>query len=249
MLVVLPACYTVPHTGRQSFILLPAGEEMEMGAAAFLDIKSKERISSDPGVKARVQRIGERIARVAGDDLPGAKWEFVVFDAPETINAFALPGGKVGVYTGLLNLAESDDEVATVIGHEIAHVTARHGSERWSQGAALAVGGVLLSETLLKDSSNRDGWIAAYGAGSTIGVLLPFSRMNESEADEIGLVYAAKAGYDPRAAIRFWEKMAEASKGRSKPPEILSTHPSDSTRIDRLREMMPRILPYFRAGG
>jgi len=220
-----------------------------MGAAAFLDIKGKERISTDPVANARVQRIGGRIAAIAGDDLPGAVWEFVVFDAPDTVNAFALPGGKVGVYTGLLKLADSDDEIATVIGHEIAHVTARHGSERWTQGAAVAVGGILLSETLLKENKNKEGWLAAYGAGTTVGVLLPFSRLNESEADEIGLVYAARAGYDPRASIRFWEKMAEASATKAKPPEILSTHPSDATRINKLREMMPRILPLYTPSG
>lgn len=245
LIAVACGCYTVPHTGRRSLILLPAGQEMEMGAAAFLDIKSKEKVSTDPIANDRVRRIGERIAAAAGDDLPGAKWEFVVFDAPDTVNAFALPGGKVGVYTGLLKLADSDDEVATVMGHEIAHVTARHGSERWSQSAAVAVGGVLLSETVLKDNENKNAWLGAYGAGAAVGVLLPYSRLNESEADEIGLVYAAKAGYDPRAAIAFWQKMAKAAEGKARPPEILSTHPSDATRIGRLQEMMPSIMPYY----
>jgi len=247
-LAFLAGCYTVPHTGRKSFIVLPASEEAAMGATAFLDIKGKEKISTDRVANERVTQIGERIAAVAGDDLPNAKWEFVVFDASETVNAFALPGGKVGVYTGLLKLADSDDEIAIVMGHEIAHATARHGSERWSQGAALALGGVVLSETVLKDNKNREGWLAAYGAGATVGVLLPYSRLNESEADEIGLVYAARAGYDPRAAITFWEKMAAEAAGKRKPPEFLSTHPSDETRIRRLREMMPRILPYYTGG-
>jgi predicted Zn-dependent protease len=246
-LALLAGCYTVPQTGRKSFIVLPASQEASMGATAFLDIKSKEKISSDPVANGRVTRIGERIAAVASDDLPDAKWEFVVFDEPETVNAFALPGGKVGVYTGLLKLAASDDEIAVVMGHEIAHATARHGSERWSQSAAVAVGGALLSETVLKDNKNREGWLAAYGAGATVGVLLPYSRLNESEADEIGLVYAARAGYDPRAAITFWEKMAAVAAGKGKPPEFLSTHPSDETRIRRLREMMPRILPLYEA--
>lgn len=220
-----------------------------MGAAAFVGIKEKERISDDPVANSRIARIGQRIAAVAGRDLPNAEWEFVVFDAPDTVNAFALPGGKVGVYTGLIKLAESDDEIATVIGHEIAHVTARHGSERWSQGIAVALGGVLLSETVLRDNENRGAWLAAYGVGTTVGVLLPYSRLNESEADEIGLAYAAKAGYDPRAAIRFWEKMAANSEGKARPPEILSTHPSDATRIYRLRAMMPRMLEYYNPDG
>lgn len=246
-LAFLAGCYTVPHTGRKSFIMLPASEEAAMGATAFLDIKGREKISADPVANERVTRIGERIAAVASEDLPNAKWEFVVFDAPDTVNAFALPGGKVGVYTGLLRLAASDDEIAVVMGHEIAHATARHGSERWSQSAAVAIGGVLLSETVLKDNKNREGWLAAYGAGATVGVLLPYSRLNESEADEIGLVYTARAGFDPRAAITFWEKMAAEAAGKGKPPEFLSTHPSDETRIGRLRELMPKVLPLYEA--
>ena len=243
---LLPGCYTVPVTGRKAFIAVPVGQEAAMGAATFTDIKGKEKISNDPVANDRVRRIGERIAAVAGKDLPNANWEFVVFDAPDTINAFALPGGKVGVYTGLLKVAGSDDEIAVVMGHEIAHVTARHGSERMTQAAAVALGGILLSESVLKDNEHRDEWLAAYGVGATVGLLLPYSRLDESEADHIGLVYAARAGYDPRAAITFWRKMAGESAKRAKPPEILSTHPSDETRIRRLQEMMPDILKEYR---
>ncbi len=241
----LAGCYTVPETGRTALNLLPARQEIAMGASAFSEIKTREKVSEDGAKIATVDRIGARIARVVGDAVPGAQWEFVVFDNPAA-NAFALPGGKVGVYTGLFDVARNDDELAVVIGHEIAHVTARHGAERVSQGVLLAAGGVALDVALQdKDGGTRNAVLAAYGLGSTVGVALPFSRFNESEADEIGLIYAARAGYDPRAAIGFWKNMQAQTEGKAKPPEWLSTHPSDKTRIRRLEEMMPRMIEIY----
>lgn len=242
IVLALAGCYTVPETGRSSLILVSPGEEMQMGAAAFTDIKAKEKISSDVEANARVRRIGQRIAEAVGDALPGAKWEFVVFDEPKTVNAFALPGGKVGVYTGLLNLAESDDEVAIVMGHEIAHVTARHGAERMSQGllAGLIGAGV---EVASEDSKYRDVARVLYGAGAA-GATLAFSRGNESEADYIGLRYAAKAGYNPTAAVTFWRKMAAAKDGKQ-PWKWISTHPPHAERIADLQRWMPQVLPIY----
>jgi predicted Zn-dependent protease len=216
--------------------------DVAQGAAAFAEIKAKERISTDPVQNARVQRIGRRIAMAVGDALPGANWEFVVFDAPKTLNAFALPGGKVGIYTGLLNLVESDDEIAMVMGHEIAHVTARHGAERVSQGMMVAVGGLVLDAST-KEKKNHDLLLAGYGLAATGGILA-FSRAHESEADFIGLRYAARAGYDPRAAITFWRKMAQAGSP-SKVPVFLSTHPSHDRRIADLRNWVPQVLPLY----
>lgn len=241
-LVVLAGCYTVPETGRKSLMIVSPGEEVKMGAAAFADIRTKEKVSTDVEANGRVQRIGRRIAESVGDALPGAQWEFVVFDADDTVNAFALPGGKVGVYTGLLNLAGSDDEVATVIGHEIAHVTARHGAERMSQGllAGLVGAGV---EVATEDSRHRDLARVLYGVGAT-GATLAFSRGNESEADYIGLRYAARAGYDPRAAVTFWRKMAKAKDGKQ-PWKWISTHPPDVERIAALQKWMPEVLPLY----
>jgi predicted Zn-dependent protease len=241
-LLVLAGCYTVPETGRKSLMIVSPGEEMKMGAAAFADIRTKEKVSTDVAANGRVQRIGRRIAESVGDALPGAKWEFVVFDADETVNAFALPGGKVGVYTGLLKLAESDDEVATVIGHEIAHVTARHGAERMSQGVAAGLigAGVALGT---EDAKYRDAIRAAYGVAAT-GVTLAYSRGNESEADYIGLRYAARAGYDPRAAVTFWQKMAKAKEGKQ-PWKWISTHPPDAERIADLKKWMPEVVPLY----
>lgn len=242
-LAFFSGCYTVPETGRQSFII-PMGDEVSQGAAAFAEMKRKEAVSRNPVYNERVQRIGARIAESVGSDLPSAKWEFVVFDEPKTINAFALPGGKVGVYSGLLVLAVTDDELAIVMGHEIGHVTARHGAERMSKGVVAAVLGVALDATT-QESKNHDLVLAAYGLGAG-GAMLKFSRDNETEADLIGIRYAAKAGYDPRAAITFWKKM-EKEKTGGRLPVILSTHPSDERRIADLERWMPETLPLYEA--
>jgi predicted Zn-dependent protease len=242
-LLIFSGCYTVPETGRQAFII-PMGDEVSQGEAAFAAVKSKETVSRNPLYNERVQRIGARIAEAVGSDLPTAKWEFVVFDEPKTINAFALPGGKVGVYSGLLGLAVTDDELAIVMGHEIAHVTARHGAERMSKGAVAALVGVALDATT-QESRNHGLILAAYGLGAG-GAMLKFSRDNESEADLIGIRYAAKAGYDPRAAITFWRKM-EKEKTGGRPPVFLSTHPSDERRIADLERKMPETLPLYEA--
>ncbi|HEX2901719.1 MAG TPA: M48 family metallopeptidase, partial [Bacteroidia bacterium] len=240
--LALAGCYTVPETGRSAMIMISPGEETEMGAAAFADIRAKEKISHDAAANERVRRVGQRIAEAVGNALPTAKWEFVVFDEPKTVNAFALPGGKVGVYTGLLDLATSDDELAMVMGHEIGHVTARHGAERMSQGLVAGVIGAGVG-IATDDSRNRDLWRVGYGLAAA-GATLAFSRSHESEADFIGLRYAAKAGYDPHAAITFWQKMAKAKDG-AQPPKWLSTHPTHADRIADLQRWVPEVLPVY----
>ncbi|MFT3828776.1 MAG: M48 family metallopeptidase [Opitutaceae bacterium] len=237
-------CTTVPETGRRQLMLIGPAEEAQMGLSAFADIKNQQPISHDAAANARVQRVGARIAPAVGRDLPNAEWEFVVFES-EQVNAFALPGGKVGVYTGLLALAGSDDELAAVMGHEIAHVSARHGAERTSQqlGAALLGVGVTVATD---DAKYRDQIRLAYGLAAT-GTVLKYSRDHESEADHIGLLYMARAGYDPAAAIGFWRKMAAKSKGGSWMPEWLSTHPSDETRIRQLEAWLPEVRPVYEA--
>ena len=244
VLAVLSGCATVPETGRRQLMLIDAAQEAQMGLSAFADLKSRQPICYDPVANERVRRIGARIAPAVGRDLPNAEWEFVVFEASE-VNAFALPGGKVGVYTGLLDFADSDDELAAVMGHEIAHVSARHGAERASQqlGAALLGAGV---EVATEDAKHRDAIRVAYGLVAT-GAVLKYSRDHESEADRIGLLYMARAGYDPAAAIRFWRKMAAREQSGLRLPEWLSTHPADETRIARLERWLPEMMPIYEA--
>jgi len=241
VLLGLPACATVQETGRKQVILMSPEQEASMGFQAFAEIKKQEKISTDPAVNARIQRIGKRIAGAVGRDLPNAQWEFVVFESDQ-LNAFALPGGKVGFYTGLIKLAESDDEIAVVMGHEIAHVTSRHGAERQSQALLIGLGGVALGAGLRNDE-NREYWMLAYGVGSTLGSLA-YSRDHETEADVVGLRFAARAGYDPRAAASFWRKMATKETG-GRPPKLLSTHPPTADRIANLERMAPALMPLY----
>lgn len=216
-----------------------------MGAQSFAQIKQQEQISHESLANERVRRVGERIARVVGNQLPGAQWEFVVFESDE-LNAFALPGGKVGVYTGLLNLASSDDELASVMGHEIGHVVARHGGKRMTEssliGAVGSVGAALVDSKYGSEKSSM--FMMAYGGISTVGFVLPHSQGDESEADIMGLQYAAQAGYDSRAAITFWKKMS-AAKGASQVPAWLSTHPADARRIADLKAAAPRYVALY----
>lgn len=244
VVLALAACYTVPETGRSSMILISPGEEAQMGATAFAETKAKEKISTNVDDIARVERVGRRIAEAVGSDLPTAKWEFVVFEDPKTVNAFALPGGKVGVYSGLLDLADSDAELAVVMGHEIGHVTARHGAERMSQGIVTGLIGVGVG-LASNNTRNQDLWRIGYGVAAA-GATLAFSRAHESEADYIGIRYAAKAGYDPRAAITFWQKMARTKDGATT-LKWLSTHPTHADRIADLQRAMPQVLPLYEA--
>lgn len=245
VLGLLTGCTTVKETGRSQLMLVSPSEEAKMGLSAFAQIKKEEKISTDPVLNARIQTIGKRIAVSVGREIPNAQWEFVVFDSP-AVNAFALPGGKVGVYTGLIKLSASDDEIAIVMGHEIAHVTSRHGAERTSQNYAfigVGLAAAVAMETQHVDPAKRNLALAAYGLGATVGYMLPYSRLHESEADSVGLRFAAGAGYDPRAAVTFWRKMA--AQGGAKPPEFLSTHPSDSTRIANLQALAPQYVPLY----
>jgi predicted Zn-dependent protease len=254
-LLLLAACYTNPVTGRKSVMLVSKGDELKLGADSFQEIRQKETVSSNSAYNARVTRVGQRIAQAVGDELPDAKWEFVVFESKE-VNAFALPGGKVGVYTGLLELAESDAELAIVMGHEIGHVIARHGAERMSEAMVIQGVGALGSavvEAKTDDPQTKQLFELAYGGATTLGRVLPHSRANESEADRMGAVYAARAGYDPRASITFWQKMvtqkqaAEKSGGGATGQlgALLSTHPADEKRIADLKALMPQVLPIY----
>ncbi|MFO8026424.1 MAG: M48 family metallopeptidase [Opitutales bacterium] len=236
----------MPQTGRSALHLVSPEALASMASSQFGELKQETPISRDPKMNAMVQRVGDRIAYAAGPDMPNAQWEFVVFDDDEQINAFAMPGGKVAIYSGLFDVVQSEADLAVVMGHEIAHVVAGHSAERVSQ-QMLAAGGALAlqigADQSDLSSSEKQLLMAAYGAGATMGVILPYSRLHESEADEIGLIYAAEAGYDPRVAIPFWQRM-EAQKSGS-PPEFLSTHPSGSTRMRKLEALMPRAVRIY----
>ncbi len=244
LLLFLAACAQVPGTGRSQLLLIPFDQERALGAQEFARLKAQLPRLQDPATQAMVERVGRRIAAVA--PLPGAQWEFVVFDAPDTANAFCLPGGKVGVYSGILRYTRDEGGLATVIGHEVAHAVARHGAERLSQLMLVELGGVVL-ERLLGDASPQQRRLiqTAYGLGTTLGVVLPYSRRQELEADRLGLMYMAEAGYDPRAAVAFWRRFAQAGAGK-RPPEFLSTHPAGERRIAQLERLLPQALARYR---
>ena len=243
-LLLLVACAKVPITNRTQLILLPRAFEMQLGASAYLSILESEKVSKNKHYARTVTRVGQRIAAVS--HTPNLKWQYTVFDNDKLVNAFALPGGKIGVYTGMMPVAKTDAGLATVMAHEVAHATARHGGERLTLGILLEMGSAALASAMKKkDEKTQSRVLAAYGIGSTLVVALPFSRKQESEADRIGLIYMAKAGYDPREAIPFWERMGAA--GRGAPPEFLSTHPGYRTRIKNLRKWMPEAMEYYEA--
>ena len=242
----LPGCATVPGTGRSQIMLVSAGEAAAMGERQFEQMKREIPISHDPQINAMVDRVGRNIASVV--DLPNADWEFVVFDKPDTANAFCLPGGKVGVYTGILDITQNEAGMATVIGHEVAHAVARHGSERLSQQLLVQMGGLALTQALHENSQlTQQLVLTAYGVGTTVGVILPYSRAQELEADHLGLLYMARAGYDPREALAFWQRFADyADQKGGQPPAFLSTHPVDEKRIEQIRKLMPEALKEYR---
>jgi predicted Zn-dependent protease len=234
----LVSCVT-NEAGRKQLMLISSSEITQLGINSFDQMKTNTPISKDPELNALVRRVGERIKSVVS--LPNAQWEFVVFESKEA-NAFCLPGGKIGVYTGILPITKDEEGLATVLGHEVAHATLDHGRERMSRGLALNVIGQGLG-SLVNAADPR--WTSAfgqlYGIGSQVGVELPHSREQESEADHRGLIYMAKAGYNPEASVAFWERFAAYIKqaGGSSTPSFLRTHPLDEVRIKQLKEWMP----------
>lgn len=235
--IALLACQSVPITGRSQLMLISEKEEVALGDEAYKKIMQKATVSRDQENIALVRRVGQRIATVA--DQPDYRWEFNLIE-DNTPNAFALPGGKVAVHTGILPITQDETGLAVVMGHEVAHALAHHGAERMSTGLLTQIGAVGVAAVLGGDPQAAKAVEAAFG----IGVMLPFSRSHESEADRIGLHLMAKAGYDPRAAVEFWKRMDTAAKGK-KPPEFLSTHPSDERRIKQIESWLPEVLPIY----
>lgn len=223
-------CATSP-TGRSQLVLMPDSEMSQMGLQAFTNIKKETPVETSRGTNSYVQCVGKAITREVG-----GSWEIVVF-RDDTANAFALPGGKIGVNTGLLKVAENQDQLATVIGHEVAHVQSQHSNERVSQQFAVEQGLGLISAIASPQTATGQTLMGLLGVGAQYGILLPYSRVQESEADILGLDLMAKAGFDPHESVKLWVNMGKAGGG--KPPEFLSTHPSDRTRISGLTAHMP----------
>ena len=241
------ACETVPITGRSQLVLIPEGTEVKMGFDSYQQILSKSKVSTDQRLNEQVTRVGRRIA--AATERNDYQWEFKVLEDPQ-VNAFCLPGGKVAVYTGMFPMARDDAGLAAVLGHEVAHAIARHGGERMSQQLAVEGLTAATAQTLLSGNDPRVTQLvgAALGAGATVGLLLPWSRAQESEADHLGLIYMAKAGYHPNAARDLWKRMAEGAGGASASSlqQFLSTHPQPATRVTQIEGWIPEALQYYR---
>lgn len=252
--VALVGCETNPYTGRKQLLMTSIGQEVQMGAQAFDQVKSdpKMKPSQDPREVEPVRRVAARIVEAAkrskyAEMAQQFQWEVTIIKDDKIANAFALPGGKMAVYTGIFPMAKTEAGLAAVMGHEVVHALARHGAERMSQGqltnTVLQVAGAAIGlsggNPLLGQAT-----MAALGAGAQVGVLLPFSRKHESEADYVGILLAADAGYDPRESVALWERMGQASGGGGQ-SEFLSTHPSHDTRIEQLKEWMPEAMAIY----
>ncbi len=246
------SCSKVPITGRKQLKLIPYSTMMEMGQTNYATfLKENPAINPPTRSSAEVSAVGVRISKAVekylrdnklGNKVEGYKWEFNVVDSPDA-NAWCMPGGKVVVYTGILPLTKDDAGLAVVMGHEIAHAIAEHGNERMSQQLAVEAAGIGLDIYMQqKPQQTRDIFMSAFGIGSQVG-MLGYSRQHELEADKLGLVFMAMAGYNPERAVSFWQDMSKV--GGNKPPEILSTHPSDAHRIDKVKEFLPEALKYY----
>jgi predicted Zn-dependent protease len=257
LVFVVAGCAEVGITGRKQFNFVPDSIITSMSAQQYSEFISQSNVVTGTPEAEMVQRVGARIEVAVNqyckehcdeDPFEGYKWEFNLVQDPN-INAFAMPGGKVVVYTGILPVAQTEAGLATVMGHEIAHVFAKHGSERMSQQLVVQLGGVALS-TALKNQpeATQSIFTSAFAVGSQVGLLLPYSRKHESEADHLGLIFMAMAGYDPQEAAAFWQRMATASGGGST-PELLSTHPANETRIKNLQDLVPEAMEYYKPAG
>lgn len=253
-LLLLVSCSTVPITERRQLDLVPAETMLPLSFDQYRQFLAEHEVVENTPEADAVKRTGARIQKAVerylaennlSDRLKGYEWEFNLIDDPQA-NAWAMPGGKVAIYTGILPLTMDENGLAVVMGHEIAHAVANHGDERMSQGLLAQLGGLALSAAISqKPAETQQLFMAAYGAGAQIGVLLPFSRLQESEADHLGLIFMAMAGYDPHGAVPFWQRMMESHDG-GRSPELLSTHPADRKRIENIQKLIPEAMKYYR---
>ena len=248
------ACATVPLTGRKQLDLVPDSQLNTMSYQEYSSVIGKAKLSTDQEKVNMVRRVGNRIAAASenlleekglGSEIKNYKWEFNLIQDDKTVNAWCMPGGKVAVYTGLLPITRDETGLAVVVGHEVAHAIAKHGAERMSQGLLTQLGGIGLAVAMsTQPAATQSIFMQAYGVGTQVGVLLPYSRLHESEADHIGLILMAKAGYDPRAAVPLWQRMNQ--QGGARPPELLSTHPAPESRIRDIQTLLPDAMKYYK---
>lgn len=255
VLLLISACSRVPITGRTQLNLIPGSSMISMSLQQYDQFLKEHKVSTNQEQTQLVRRVGEKISAAVEryftdngmqDKLRNYKWEFNLVEDTQ-VNAWCMPGGKVVVYTGILPVANGEAGLAVVMGHEIAHAVAEHGNERMSQGLLAQAGGVALSTAMAtKPAETQQLWMAVYGAGAQYGAILPYGRKQESEADHLGLVFMTMAGYDPNAAVSFWERMASQKGAQAAPPEFLSTHPSDATRINTIKKLVPEVLQKYK---
>ncbi len=249
----LASCFKNPVTGRSSVNVLPESEMRTMAQQQYTSVLAESKVTSGTNDAAMIQKVGQKISAAAtqylssigkADLVSGYQWEFKLIESNQ-VNAWCMPGGKVAFYTGILPLCQGEAGVAVVMGHEIAHAIARHGNERMTHQLMQQAGGVALSVYMAdKPTETQNAAQTAWGVTTQIGAILPFSRAHESEADEMGLIFMAMAGYDPHEAIAFWQRMAAA--GGQKPPEFLSTHPADQRRVNDIRGKIPEAMKYYK---
>lgn len=249
----LLSCTTVPVTGRRQLNIIPGGTMLSMSSQQYAEFMKTAKPSANLAQKQQVQKVGKRIQAAVeryfrqnnlSGQLSGYAWEFNLVEGKE-VNAWCMPGGKVVVYSGILPVTKTDEGLAVVMGHEIAHAVAEHGGERMSQQLLASFGGMALEKAVeTKPAETKALWMTAFGAGAQFGVLLPFSRSQEGEADRLGLIFMSMAGYQPSNAVDFWQRMSAQKSGEA-PPEFMSTHPSDQTRIAQIKEALPEAMRYY----
>ncbi len=252
LLIFLMACSTVPLTNRRQFTAIPSSQMLSLSNESYNTVLQTEKISNNRQATQNIRQVGMKITEAVEKYLQsidrislidGYKWEYNLLES-KTMNAWCMPGGKIVFYEGILPVCKNDNGIAVVMAHEIAHAIANHGNERMSQQMVVEMGGVALSEAMSKEKEQTTQLaLLAFGVGTQLGVMLPYSRKHESEADEMGLYFMAMAGYDPREAPLLWERMQQAGSGGT--PEFLSTHPDPQNRINQLNKIMPKALDYY----
>ncbi len=253
---LLIGCATVPLTGRKQMSLIPNSQILPLSYTSYKEVLGQSKLSTNTEQVAMIRRVGARIEKAVEDfmaqnnlssNLEGYEWEFNLIQDDKTVNAWCMPGGKVAFYTGIMPICQDENGVAVVMGHEIAHAVANHGRERMSQQMVQQLGGVALAVAIKDEPEEMQQiYYMAYAIGSTYGAMLPYSRLHEKEADKLGLIFMAMAGYDPHEAPVFWERMAKT--GGPQPPEFLSTHPSHEHRISELNNYMSTAMKYYNGG-